>query len=84
MSSLLTLRGPFEYDVELLHVIIDQRHFIVAHHELHDIRLYSSLGTAHLATPHQATGLGSEVHRSLGLIVCHSWYLGFCGADSFV
>lgn len=46
----LTLSWAFEYDIELLHVVIHQRHFVVAHHELHDICLYSSLWTAHLAT----------------------------------
>lgn len=46
----LTLSWAFENDIEFLHVIVDQRHLVVAHHELHDIRLYSALGTAHLAT----------------------------------
>ena len=55
MYSLLTLSWSFEYDIELLHVIVDERYLIVTHHELHDIRLYSSLRTAHLATTSRST-----------------------------
>lgn len=47
----LTLAGTFEDDIELLHIVVDQSHLIVAHHELHDIRLYPSLWATHLATP---------------------------------
>lgn len=65
--SLLTLSRALEYDIEFLHVVIDERDLVVTHHELHDIGLYPSLRTAHLASPRQATLLEALVHRSLGL-----------------
>lgn len=36
-----------EADVELSNVIVCQRHFVVAHKELHDVSLYSLAGRGH-------------------------------------
>lgn len=43
----LTLFGPLEAHVELLHVVVDERDFVVAHQHLHDVCLDSALGTRH-------------------------------------
>jgi hypothetical protein len=43
----LTLFRTLEADVELLHVVVDQRYFVVAHQHLHDVRLDSALRTGH-------------------------------------
>jgi hypothetical protein len=43
----LTLFGTLEADVELLHVVVDQRYFVIAHQHLHDVRLDSALWTGH-------------------------------------
>lgn len=50
-SVVLTFFGTFEDHIELLHVVIDQRHLVVTHHELHDVRLDPSLRATHLAAP---------------------------------
>jgi len=49
-DSALTFCWALEYNIKLLHVVIHECDFVVAHHELHDIRLYTTLGAAHLAT----------------------------------
>lgn len=54
----LTFRGAFEDDVEFLHVVIDERDLVVAHHELHHIRLYPPFWAAHGAWPVVRVGLG--------------------------
>jgi hypothetical protein len=46
-KALLTLFGTLEADVELLHVVVDQCDFVVAHQHLHDVRLDSALWTGH-------------------------------------
>lgn len=52
-GKVLTFRGAFKANVELLHVVIDECDFVVAHHHLHDICFYSPLWAAHLARPPQ-------------------------------
>jgi hypothetical protein len=44
----LTLSRSLKNNKELLHVVVDQRDLVVAHHQLHHVCLYSSFGTAHL------------------------------------
>ena len=50
-TALLTLVGALESYVELLHVVIHERDFVVAHEHLHDVGLDAALGTAHLGAP---------------------------------
>lgn len=45
--SNLTLFRTLEADVELLHVVVDQCYFVVAHQHLHDIRLDPALWAGH-------------------------------------
>ena len=47
----LTFRGAFEDNVELLHIVVDQCHLIVAHHELHHVRLNPPLRATHRVSP---------------------------------
>jgi hypothetical protein len=49
-ASSLTLGWAFEDDEELLHIVVDEGDFVVTHHQLHHVRLYSSLRTAHRAS----------------------------------
>jgi hypothetical protein len=46
--SKLTLFRTLEAHIELLHVVVDQCDFVVAHQHLHDVRLDSALWTGHV------------------------------------
>ena len=48
-AGMPTFRGPFEADVEFLHVVVDESDFVVTHHHLHDIRFYPPFRATHLA-----------------------------------
>jgi hypothetical protein len=83
---MLTFRGAFEADVELLHVVVDQGNFIVAHHHLHHVCLYPTLWAAHLADrPSRFVGLArgrgvrsmfSRVRAdTVRFLVLVGWYL---------
>lgn len=50
---MLTFRGAFEADVELLHIVVDEGNFVVAHHHLHHVCFYPTFWAAHLAWPPQ-------------------------------
>jgi hypothetical protein len=45
--AMLTLFRTLEAHIELLHVVVDQCDFVVAHQHLHDVRLDSALWTGH-------------------------------------
>jgi hypothetical protein len=47
-----SLIGALETDHKFLHVVVDECHLIVAHHELHDICLYPAFWAAHLDSHH--------------------------------
>ena len=65
----LTLCRTFEDDIELLHIVVDQCDLVIAHHELHDICLYSPLRTAHLDSlnAHPASDYDARSGSYIGL-----------------
>jgi hypothetical protein len=74
-NQALTLCRAFKDDVELLHIVVDQSHLIVAHHELHDICLYPPLGAAHRVSPDVCAFWQDRIERGM-LLRVHS--LGRC------
>ena len=73
----LTLSRTVKPDIELLHVVIDQSDFVVAHEELHHIRLDPPLWRTHLEEPR-----GTLMFLGLWLVV--SWTMADARACQLV
>jgi hypothetical protein len=75
-TSKRCLRGAFEANNELLHIVIDQCYFVVTHEHLHDISLYPPFRAAHLVGLDQCSLLPKQILLYICLL-CSKW-------DSFV